>query len=184
MKTLKQNGNIIVMCIIEIVVGVLLLISPVSFTVGIIVAAGVMLMINGLFNGIRYFITEREEAAAGQLLMRGLVNLLAGEFCAFNPEWFIATFPMVAILYGIAVLIGGLRKVQIAMDLLRGKNSKWWWAAVSAAVSIVCAVVMIKNPFSSTVALWWFTGISLIVEAVFDFVTVIMSRKNSGSAKE
>jgi len=177
MKTLKQNGNAIILCIIEVVVGILLLINPVGFTAGIIIAAGVALMVDGLLNVIRYFKSSPAEAAAGQLLMRGLITLLAGAFCTFNPGWFIATFPMIAILYGVAVLVGGLSKVQITMDLLRAKNSKWWWGAISAAISIICAIIMIKNPFSSTVALWWFTGISLIVEAVFDLVTLIMSRK-------
>lgn len=177
MKTLKQNGNAIILCIIEVVVGILLLINPVGFTAGIIIAAGVALMVDGLLNVIRYFKSAPAEAAAGQLLMRGLITLLAGAFCTFNPEWFIATFPMIAILYGVAVLVGGLSKVQITMDMLRAKNPKWWWGAISAAISIICAFIMIKNPFSSTVALWWFTGISLIVEAVFDLVTLIMSRK-------
>ncbi len=183
MKTLKQNGNAMLVCIIEVVVGILLLVNPVGFTAGIIVAAGIALMLDGLLNVIRYFRSSPVEAAAGQLLMRGLVALLAGAFCAFNPEWFIVTFPMIAILYGVAVLIGGLGKVQITTDMLRAKNSKWWWGAISAVISIVCALVIIKNPFSSTVVLWCFAGISLIVEATFDIITLIMSRKNNGSTE-
>ncbi len=180
MKTLKHSGNAILMCIIEVVIGILLLINPIGFTAGIIIVAGIALMVSGLLNVIRYFRSSPIEAAAGQLLLQGLIALLAGAFCTFNPEWFIITFPMIAILYGIAVLIGGLGKVQITMDMLRAKNSKWWWGAISAVISIICAFVMINNPFSSTVALWWFTGISLIVEAIFDMITLIMRRKNDG----
>ncbi len=179
MKAHKQNANAIILCIIEVVVGILLLVDPVRFTAGIIIAVGIALMISGLLNVIRYFKSSPEEAAVGQLLMQGLVALLAGAFCVLNPQWFILTFPVIAILYGIAVLIGGLSKVQITVDMLRMKNPKWWWGAISAVISIVCALVIINNPFSSTVALWWFTGISLIVEAVFDLVTLIMGRKNS-----
>ncbi len=141
MKTLKQNGNTIILCIVEAIVGILLLINPVGFTAGIIIAAGIALMVDGLLNVIRYFRSSQEDAAAGQLLMRGLVALLAGAFCAFNPEWFIITFPVIAILYGIAVLTVGLGKVQITIDMLRAKNSKWWWGAISAVISIICAVV-------------------------------------------
>ncbi len=183
MKELKQNGNAIIMCVIEVVVGILLLVNPVNFTTSIIIAAGIALMISGLLNVIRYFRSNPEEAAVGQLLMQGLVALAAGAFCAFNPGWFIITFPVIAILYGVAVLVGGLSKIQITVDMLRAKNSKWWWGAISAAISIVCALVIINNPFSSTVVLWWFTGISLIVEAVFDIVTLITSRKNDGSSE-
>ncbi len=184
MKAFRQNGNAIIMCIIEIVVGILLLVNPVGFTAGIIIAAGIALMVNGIFNVIQYFRRSPEVAAVGQLLMRGLISLLAGAFFTFNPQWFIITFPMIAILYGIAVLIGGLRKVQMTIDMFRLKNTKWWWGAISAGISVICAVVIINNPFSTTVALWWFTGISLIVEAVFDAVTLIMSRKKDENGEQ
>ncbi len=179
MKTWKQNGSAIILCIIEVVVGVLLLVDPVGLTTSIIIAAGVAFMLAGLLDVIRYFRCSPEEAAVGQLLMRGLLALLAGGFCAFNPGWFIVTFPVIAILYGIAVLIGGLGKVQITMDMLRAKHSKWWLAAINAVISIACALVIIGNPFSSAIALWWFAGISLIVEGVFDLVTLILRRKTS-----
>ncbi len=184
MKAIKQNGNTIILCVIEAVVGVLLLIDPVGFTAGIIIVAGIALMVSGLLDGIQYFRSRPEEAASGQLLMRGLVALLAGAFCTFNSQWFILTFPMITILYGVAVLVGGLSKVQIATDMLRARNSKWWWGAISAAVSIICAIVMISNPFTSTVALWWFIGISLIAEAIFDAVTLVMGRKNEGGVEQ
>ncbi|MBP3326009.1 MAG: DUF308 domain-containing protein [Coprococcus sp.] len=183
MKVLKQNGNVIIMCIIEVVIGILLLVNPVGFTTSIIMVVGIALMVDGLLDMIRYFRSKPEEAAVGQLLMRGLIALLAGAFCTFYSQWFIATFPVIAILYGIAVLIVGMSKVQIAMDMLRLKNAKWWWGGISAVISIICAIVIINNPFSSTVALWWFTGISLIAEAIFDIITLIMRHKSDGSAK-
>ncbi len=184
MKAIRQNGNAIIMCIVEIVVGILLLINPVGFTAGIIIAVGVALMVDGILNVVRYFRSSPDEAAVGQHLMRGLVSLLAGVFCTFNPQWFIITFPVIAILYGVAVLIGGLVKVQTAIDMFRLKNSKWWWGAISAGISIICAIIIINNPFTSTVALWWFTGLSLIAEAIFDVVTLIMSRKKDKSNEE
>ncbi len=184
MKTPKQNGSAIILCIIEVVAGILLLINPTRFTASIIIAAGVALMVDGLLNVIRYFRSSPEEAAASRLLMRGLIALLAGGFCTFNPGWFVAAFPVIAILYGITILIVGLGKVQNTMDMIRGKNSKWWLGAISAVISIVCALVIIKNPFSSTVVLWCFAGISLIVEAVIDLVTLIMSRIIYGRAEE
>lgn len=177
MKALKENGNVIILCIIEVVVGILLLVNPLSFTNSVIIVAGVALIVSGLLNVIRYFRSTSEEAAEGQLLMRGLVLLLAGGFCTWYPQWFILTFPVITILYGVAILLAGLGKVQMAMDMLRAKNTKWWWGAISAAVSIICAIVIIKNPFSSTVAIWWFAGISLIAEGIFDVITLILSNK-------
>lgn len=184
MKSLKQNGNILIMCLIEAVVGILLLVDPLRFTAGIIIAAGIVLMLCGLVNVIRYFRCAPEEAALGQLLAKGLVFLLAGACGTFKSQWFIVTFPVIAVLYGVAVLLIGIGKLQTAVDMLRLKNKKWWWRAISAAVSLICAVVIILNPFTSSVVLWQFTGISLLVEAVFDIITLFAGNNNNGSAKE
>lgn len=181
MKTLKKNQNVIIMCAIELVVGILLLIDPVKFTTGIFIVVGIALMIAGLINVIRYFRSSPEEAVTGQRMTFGLISILAGAFCAFNHGWFILTFPVITILYGVAVLLAGLGKVQLAIDMLRFKNNKWWLGALNAVISIICAIVIISNPFSSTVALWLFTGISLIAEAIFDLITLILKCKKNKS---
>ena len=184
MKALKQNGNTIIMFLIEVVVGILLLVDPLNFTSGIIIIAGIALMVCGLVSVIQYFRCEPQEAAVGQLLAKGLIFLLAGAFCTFNSQWFIVTFPIIAVLYGIGILLMGVGKLQTAVDLLRFKNKKWWWCAISAAVSVICGIVIVMNPFTTTVVLWQFTGISLLVEAIFDIVTLFVSRKNNVGEEE
>lgn len=165
------------MSLAEIIIGVLLLVNPVGFTSGIIVTFGVVLMITGIGTTIKYFRTEPEEAAVSQILVKGLLMLLAGAFCAFNSHWFIATFPVLTLVYGVVILITGITKVQWTVDIIRMKRSKWFWAAISAAISIVCGIVIITSPFSTTAILWMFIGISLIVEAVFDMIGSIFGNR-------
>lgn len=177
MKTIKENMNGILVCLFELVVGILLLISPVTFTSGIIMAFGVVMLVAGLGSVIKYFRTDPVEAAQGQILVRGLIVLLVGGFCAFKSDWFVATFPILTLLYGVAILLSGLAKIQWTVDMLRLKKKNWNLAAISAATSIVFSLVIIGNPFSSTTILWMFTGISLIVEAVFDVVALCFEIK-------
>lgn len=181
MHTHRQVWPTILLCMTEAAVGVLLLIHPVSFTATIIMVAGAALIVDGVLNVIRYFKSNPEDAAISGFLIRGLLSLSAGAFCALNPQWFMVTFPVIAVLYGIAVLIAGFGKVQLTVDLFRLKNARWWWSAISAAIAIICAGIIICNPFSSTVAIWWFTGISLIIQAVFDLLTWIMGRRDDRS---
>ncbi len=176
MKTLRQNANAIILCIIEAAAGILLLIHPVGFTSTVIIAAGIALMLDGLLNVIKYFKSKPAEAVAGQLLARGLLFILAGAFCAFHSGWFLVAFPVITVLYGVAVLAGGMGKIQAAVDMRRMENKKWWWALISAVISIVCAIVIINNPFSSSMAIWLFTGISLIAEAIVDVIALVVSR--------
>ena len=174
---LKRNLSSMAMSLVEAIIGILLLVNPIGFTSGIIIAFGIVLMIMGISKTIKYFHTEPEEAAVGQILVKGLLMLLTGAFCAFNSHWFIATFPVLTLVYGVVILITGITKVQWTFDIIRMKRSKWFWAAISAAISILCGIVIITSPFSTTAVLWMFIGVSLIVEAVFDMIGSILGNR-------
>ena len=184
MKTFKQEFGAIVFALLQVLLGILLLVDPIGFTSGIIVAFGTVLLIMGTVCIVKYFRTDAAEAAKSQTMLKGLIALLAGWFCAFKSYWFVATFPVLSILYGVAVLVTGLGKVQWMFDMLRAKKKKWFLAAISAVLSIVCAVVILSNPFATTAVLWTFTGISLIVDAVFDIVAIFISGNDRDGKEE
>ncbi len=175
MGILKRNENGIMICLFEIIVGILLLISPVSFTTIIIIIAGIVLLVAGIINIVKYFKTPALEAMMSQFLTRGLISLLIGGFCTFNSKWFITTFPVITIIYGIIILVTSINKIQLTIDLFRLKSRRWFLALISSIISLICAVVIINNPFASTVALWIFAGISLIIEGVLDAVTLAVN---------
>lgn len=174
---LKRNLGGVAMSLAELIVGILLLVNPIGFTSGIIVTFGVVMMLWGIGSIIRYFCTTPEEAAVGQLLAKGLMTLLVGAFCTFHSHWFIATFPVLTLVYGVVIFLTGLKKLQWMVDSIRLKRSRWFLAGISAAISIICGLVIITNPFSTTAVLWMFTGISLIVEAIFDMIGAIFGNR-------
>ena len=61
MRAIQKNGGSILMCLLEIFVGVLLLIDPIRFTSSIIVVIGAALLIAGL-------LIARHHANIGRLL--------------------------------------------------------------------------------------------------------------------
>ncbi len=181
---LKRSLSSMAMSLVEVIIGILLLVNPIGFTSGIIIAFGVVLMIMGISKTVKYFHTEPEEAAFSQILAKGMLMLLAGAFCAFNSHWFIATFPVLTLVYGVVILITGITKIQWTLDIIRMKRSKWLWMAISAAISVVCGIVIITSPFSTTAVLWMFIGISLIVEAVFDMIGSIFGNREKRDAAD
>lgn len=174
---LKRSLGGAAMSLAEMIIGILLLVNPVGFASGIIVVLGAVLMVVGVSSIIRYFRTEPEAAAVSQTLVKGLVELLLGTLCVVNSHWFIATFPVLTLVYGVGILITGLTKLQWMVDIIRMKRGRWLLIAISAAASILCGVVIITNPFSTTAVLWIFIGISLIVEAVFDIIAALFTNK-------
>ncbi|MGN1399473.1 MAG: HdeD family acid-resistance protein [Erysipelotrichaceae bacterium] len=167
----------IIMSLCEAIIGILLLINPIGFTTGIIVFVGIVLVILGIYNVVQYFKEDAQVAAVRQDLTFGLLDLLGGLFCIFNSRWFVTAFSLLTVLYGVAILVSGVAKVQWTVDMVRFKNKKWFWSAISALITVVCGFIILSNPFSSTTVLWMFIAIILIVEAVLDIIGAIFTRE-------
>jgi len=179
MEIVKRNIGGILMCLFELLAGILLLINPVMFTSGIIVVLGIVLLIIGLLGVISYFKMGPEEAAIKQTLAKGLAVSAAGLFCIVQYQWFVESFSILAVLYGVIILVMGFSKIQWAVDLLRMKKDKWFLAAIGALLSVVFAIVILMNPFHSTKILWIFVGVSLILEAAVDIMALAACNQNN-----
>lgn len=153
------------------------MINPVGFTSGIIIVFGIILAVTGVVSLFNYFRENPEKAAQESGLAKGLIFIVFGLFCAVKSEWFIVTFPLLTVLYGILALVSGVSKVQWAVDMLRAKQRYWFIEIISAAVTIICAILILINPFTSTAILWTFIGVTMIVEAVVDVLAYIFGRK-------
>ncbi len=180
MKNLSQNGGKIVMSLCEIVLGVLLFINPLGFTATIIKVAGILLMLAGVVSVIRYFRSDPAEAHLEQGLVKALCELAMGAFCVFNTEWFLVTFPIVTLLYGVVILFTGIVRVQWTVDMLRMKTGRWYLAGIGALLSLAFGAIIVLNPFAWTGFLWTFVAISMIVNAVFDLCATLFA----GQAQE
>lgn len=163
-------------CLIELAVGILLLINPTEFTAGIITGAGLVLIVLGVFNAVKYFFTEPEDAAKQQLLLKGLGALLIGLVCIFKSKWFVTTaISALTLVYGAVILAAGLGKFQKTIDIIRLKKPKWFLTGISALIFLICGTVIVFDPFGTSNAIWIFTGIVLIAEAVMDLIALIFS---------
>lgn len=175
MKTIFQ-GRVggLVLCVREILVGVLLLINPVSFTSGIIIGAGWVMALVGLVSIGRYFLSTPEEGAKGQLLFQGLTLGLAGVVCITKYAWFLTAFPLLTVIYAGWMLVIAAMKLQRMADMLRLKTGRWYMPGIAAALAIILAVIILWNPFGAANAVWTFVGVSLIAEAVVELVGAIL----------
>ncbi|MGN0777891.1 MAG: HdeD family acid-resistance protein [Aristaeellaceae bacterium] len=169
-----RTGGLIASAI-EIVIGVLLLINPEGFTRSIVVALGVLLCLMGIFNMVRYFRRPVQVLGGDWALSRGLLMTLAGVFCVCNSQWLLAILPALFMLYGILLLVAGIFKFQRMTDLKRMKHPRWYMPGLAALLYVVLAVIILLNPFGTAMMVWTFVGVSMIVSAVLDIVTLILA---------
>lgn len=180
MNAFRECAADFALCIAELIAGILLLLDPAQFTSTVIIGIGVVLIILGIIKVINYFRTAADTAAIGQLLTKGLISVLAGTFCITQWEWFLDTFPVLTMVYGTIILLTGINKIQLAVDMVRLKNSRWRWAAANAILTLICAIVVLCNPFASAEVLWSFTGVVLVGVGIFDLTISILRRKAKG----
>lgn len=176
MDKVNRNTVNLLLCVAEILLGILLLIDPIGFTTGIIVVIGIVLAIVGICALVRYFRSDPREAAQKNGLAIGLILALLGIFCIFKSEWFLITFPLLTAFYGVLTLANGISKVQWAVDMLRMKQKYWFVAIIGAILTLLFAILILANPFATTAILWDFIAITLIVEAVVDILAFIFGR--------
>lgn len=165
----------IVFSIAEILVGVLLLIDPVGFTSGVVIALGAVVLAMGLWNILSYFRRPVQAAFTDWRLGRGLLMALCGLFFITNSRWVLGVLPALFTVYGLIMLVAGVMKLQHVADLKRLGRPKWYLAGLSALAYILIAVVILLNPFGTAMAVWNFVGLSMIFSAVLDLITLIMA---------
>jgi len=179
MNFIRRHSASLILSLTELVVGILLLISPTGFTRGIIMALGVALAALGAWSIIRYFRTEPAAAAREQSLARGLALVMIGLFALLKADWLLGLFPVLTVIYGAANLIMGLYKVQRAVDIRRLGLGSGLFAAISALLTLAFALVILFNPFATVGALWMFTGLVLIGEAALDLLACLKNEKGA-----
>lgn len=175
MKTfLRGKTGSIVTCILEIIVGILLFIDPLGFTSGIIVGAGVVMVLGGLISAVRYFMSKPDIAAQKQLLFKGIMLVLAGAVCITKVDWFLTAFPLLTVLYAGWMLVLAAMKVQQMADMKRLNAPRWYMPGIAALLAAVLATIILINPFGAVSAVWMFVAISLIAEAAVELAGIAM----------
>ncbi|MEE1505324.1 MAG: DUF308 domain-containing protein [Acutalibacteraceae bacterium] len=179
-KTIKSNT---IFSAIEFIIGIILLFRPEGFTSVIIVALGCCFIVLGALNTINYFRTERVEAMKTNLLSKGLLLLIIGLFFTFNSKWFIVTFPITTVLYGVFMMLIGVVKFQSSIDGLRLKEKYWYINLIGALLTLFASVMIISNPFTSAEFIWKFIAVSMLIEAAIDILGYLLNIKDERAEK-
>ena len=175
MKFFKDNSVNLLIGLGELILGILLLINPESFSTVITIAFGIVCLLFGILQAIFYWKKPLVQASTQLYLMKGLISISAGLFCIIFSDWFGHSYQVLLRIYGVLLLVCAFYKVQWSVDLLRQKQTRWFLGAIIAATTLVFALLIIANHFSTMKASWIFSGIVLIIQAVMDLVVLLFA---------
>ena len=115
-------------------------------------------------------------------LVQGVTLLAFGMFFVIKPG-FIAVFLGTAL--AIIIIVDGILKLQYAVDFYHLESDKWWIELIGAVVMVVIGIIALLNPFSTSSALIVFIGIALMIEGLWDFISlmrIVSVTKKAGKA--
>lgn len=141
---------------------------------GVLIALGVIAIINFLRNSSKDIFVELN-------IVYGIVSIVAGIFLVTVPEFIGSIIPIVV---GIAVIISSSFKIQQAL-VLKNLGSKYFAPSIIMAIMcLICGVVILFNPFTSTVVVTQIIGLFMIIYAVLDIINSFILKKSSNISIE
>ncbi len=175
MKNLRNNLPVILLTLFEFAVGVLLLINPEAFTKAVIIIFGsILVVIGGIY--LARVLRDRTEGVSGITMTIALASLIVGILCIVFPSMIMGLFAVVAIIYGIILIVSGVYKAKSYTDAKKTGAHLPAISLISAILSVALGIVIVINPFGTVMrSLFTFAGIALIVEAGLDLTSVILN---------
>jgi len=124
----------------------------------------------GVARAVAYFVTAREMVLGSFALTQGAL-LMGFGICFLVRPGVLAAFLTIAL--AVVLLVGGVMKLQYAIELSGLGVRGWWIELLGAALMVILGIVAFVNPFEAGEALMMFLGAAFVVDGVWDLASVI-----------
>ena len=172
MKTAKIGY--IVLSAVLCVLGLVLILFP-EFSASMLgVACGIVLILFGIVKLVGYFSRDLYRLAFQYDLAFGALLILLGIAMLIRPTAIVSFF---CAAIGVAVLVDGLLKVQMALDAKKFGLRRWWLILATAVITIVFGVLLVFRPSESSSVITILLGLSLLSEGLMNLSTALTAVK-------
>lgn len=170
----KVKSSILLQAVLLVALGLLLLLMPQTATLTCVYVMGAYCAVMGAFTLFQYARLGDARSLAGNVLIVGIGYLVAALVIFVFPQPIASVF---SFLLGILMVIGGLVNVVRSIEMRSYPGSGWIPMLVVASLVAVGGVIVVVNPFDTTVALVMVLGALLVAKGASDLaMEVLFSR--------
>lgn len=171
----KIEKNSIGMSILLIILAIVLIFKAAEFITIIIRSFGVILIGLGIFFLVTYYKVGKELQMVQYNLLQGIVAICFGIFCILRSDVVQNIFPIVI---GVWIIVQGMMKFQLASNLKNLGEEEWYGILIGAVMSLILGMIIICNPFASSIAITTIGGILLLVCEIVNLAESIWILRN------
>ncbi|MBR2725168.1 DUF308 domain-containing protein [Candidatus Saccharibacteria bacterium] len=110
-----------------------------------------------------------------QGIMSGILSIIVGIILVAMPNILSTIF---AIALGIWIILSSVNTISIAIST-RKAVSNWYLWLMLGIIDLICGVIILFNPFASSISIVMLGGIIMMIHSVITFVDTIMIRKDA-----
>ena len=139
--------------------GVVLMIWPQVADTYLLIAIGILLILSGAWQMLRYFRAKGRARLESNDFALGLSWIALGALIVFARVEFGA---LLAYLFGLVLIIAAAFQVQSALRLRYMHFEKWAYHLIGVAISLGFGLLIMLDPFLAT----WVIGLALVIEGI------------------
>jgi len=169
MEEFLKKGTIInlISTLLFLVIGIILLTSPIITLNIITYSVEAILIIWGIITIVNYVRVESKHDVFSLGFVQGVVCILLALFLIVNPRIVTTILP---ISIGIWMVFGSLARIQVAIKLNAwGQKTSGWYIFI-AILMFAIGLVIISNPFRTATLIVQMLGIGIVAYCVFDII--------------
>lgn len=165
----------------------IILSSIVAFIIGLVMAfmPGVSLEIIGIIVGI-YVIVHGVALIAVDFaahnayvpfygIISGILSIIVGVILLAMPNALPTIF---AIALGIWIILSSVNVISVAVSV-KNYVSKWYLWLILGIIDLLCGIIVLFNPFASSLTIVVLGGIVIMVHSVITIVDMVLIRKDA-----
>ncbi|MDD6728638.1 MAG: DUF308 domain-containing protein [Eubacteriales bacterium] len=173
----KIKNLSIITIIASAVMGIILLAKPDETLYVVSMICGITMIALGVAAAISYFAKDRNPI----LIILAVIAVVSGIIVCVRYKSIVS---ILLFLFGIFILISGIIDIITAFDAKKSGLRDWLFSLILSIGVSVLGLIIVVNPFSSTLAVIRLLGVSLIVYAVVDLISFIQVKRMAKEIKD
>ncbi len=167
--------------VVLLLIGILLLFKSTDTIIALSYILGSILVIIGIVGIVNFFKESSANIFNDLNIVYGIISIILGILVIMNPTA-IATF--IPFVVGIGILVNSAIKLTYSMEAKNNGEDIWKSSLILSVISALCGILILFNPFETSLAVFKIIGAFIVVYAILDIVYMIQIKKDFKNAKE
>lgn len=170
----RTTTSILISSVIAFILGLLMTVLPNISLEVIAIVFGIYIIIHGIVLIILDFMAHNIYIPF-QGIMSGILSIIIGIIMLAMPNLLVTIF---AVALGIWIILSSINVISISISVRKGVSNWYLWLLLGI-IDLICGIIILFNPFASSISIVMLGGIIMMIHSVITFVDTIMIRKDA-----